>query len=656
MAAALLVMAAGGWALGLVLNGQPAAGADAQDLTPQGDQAGSGRAMQPLDIYITDLPANLTALDVSMASVAVGPDGILLPLVNPSFDLASLQGPQDALLVASGDVPVGVSVPIVMTFGQVIATIGGQAFDVTPKEPLVVLQDPSLGNGTSALLTDVDLAASLLLNATTWVFEPRGQTYAAPVSVEVGTPHQWVEWVTQSPAVVATAGLVSALADAAGLGPVNPDLDAGLEAVGAAGGPDPGAASPSLGTADQTGWLVRFVDGTGKEDMERAADTAGATWGHALTALPIAYVQATDRQVALLAADARVAHIEAEQPIRFDDAQSRLALRMPQLLDPVSGLKDAAGNTVDGRGIGVAVVDTGIDATHPDLPYAQLVPGAVVAVNLKIESIAAVPLPDTDTTSGHGTHVAAIVAGQGVLDPQQRGVAPGARLYGLGIGEASTTVWAAQAFDWVLANHDAVSPRIRVVTNSWSTGTTYDPNAALTLLVNQMVQRGMVVVFSAGNNGGNGSSVQTSAQCQIPTPGVLCVAAFDDLGVGTRDGKVAAYSSRGHSAQPGTWPDVSAPGTSLRSARPPAGTVTGVGTSQYVELSGTSQAAPHVAGVAALMLQANPGLTPATLDARLVASAYPFADGGAYNAYGTHVAKGHGLVDAYAAVAAAKAP
>jgi serine protease AprX len=398
------------------------------------------------------------------------------------------------------------------------------------------------------------------------------------------------------------------------------------------------------------GWLVQFPEGTKEEQMKRVAEDRGAQFMFSFQSLPVAYVLATDQQARDMEHDKRVAYVEREEPIFFHDAESKLAIRHAQATNPVTGPKDGAGNPLDGRGIGIAVVDSGIDATHPDLGYAPTMPGGVVVANYKVFSTQRVNMPNTDITSGHGTHVSAIVAGQGVGDASTKGIAPAAKLYGLAIAEGSTTMWATQAFDWVLQYHNQVNPPIRIVTNSWGTSGSFNPSSTLTFFVNAMVNAGITVVFSAGNGGGDGSTAKTSPECQNPKPGVICVAAYNDMGTGTRDGQVASFSSRGDQSQPSTWPDVSAPGVAVRSARTLVGVTTGVGTSGYVDLSGTSQAAPHVTGVLALMLQKSPTQTPAALEAKIKTTAYKFTDGGAYAASGSHFAKGHGLLDAYAAV------
>ena len=617
---------------------------------------GGGAAPTPFSLYLTDAAADLDRLDVQVGSVSVG-DGSPLELVNPSFDLAALHGPGDALLVAQGNVPAGITGPIRVHFTAVHATINQVAIDVPDPKDLVLGSIGDKALPTAALL-DIDLPASLNQTPAGLSFQPQPSAIYAVADVAKGAAPDWNQAVVlPQPGALTPGSAVGAITSGA------PDANLAVQppvgandAAGAAAGAgsvdlaptEAGVHEPVSASAQtRTGYLVHFGDNASKGEMAATVEASGAVFVKAFDSLPFAYVLADPLEINGLAEKSAIDHVERELPLVFFDAQSKPAIRQPEVVDAMTGLKDPSGQTIDGRGIGVAVVDTGIDTLHPDLGSA--VNSAVVVANYKVESQQLTPLADTDV-SGHGTHVAAIVAGQGVLDPANKGVAPGAKIYGLGVSEGATVVWAAQAFDWILQHHATVNPPIRVVTNSWGSGTTYDPNSAITQFTNALVDQGIVVVFAAGNSGGDGSSAQTSAQCQIPKPGVICVAGYDDMGTGTRDGAIGDYSSRGAVANPFSWPDISAPGTKVMSARPPAGITTGVGLDPYyVELTGTSQAAPHVAAVAALMLQEKPTLTPALLEANMKASAYKFTDGGSYTLIG-HYAKGAGLVDAYAAV------
>ena len=276
-----------------------------------------------------------------------------------------------------------------------------------------------------------------------------------------------------------------------------------------------------------------------------------------------------------------------------------------------------------GKGIGVAVIDSGITPSHDDLRYANGTAQRVVGF---------VDFVGTGTATyddwGHGTHVAGIIAGNGkASNGNRKGIAPDATLVALkaldaeGKGRISSII---AALDWVVANHTAYN--IRVVNMSLGAGVfesyTTDP---LTLAAKRVVDAGVVVVAAAGNIGRNADgNVQYGA---ITAPGnapwVLTVGAADSKGnTNRRDDEVAAYSSRGPTAHDFlAKPDLVAPGTGVTSLSSP-------GSKMYVEkpeklvngawgkpnaymtLSGTSMAAPVVAGTVALMLEANPALTP----------------------------------------------
>lgn len=608
----------------------------------------------PFSLYLTDKVGELTRLDVEVGAVKVGKEGSLRVL-RPNFDLAGLHGPRDALLVAQGDIPKGESAPIRIQFTAVRATIDGQVVAITEFQDLVL---GAVGDDPAATLVDIDIPSSVVEAAGALRFQPvAAAVYAVQTLREGEVPDFEAVEPMLPPLVTDAAGSVRTTAPSL---PAPPD--AGTLASGLTQAADPGDAQApdasaeiqpgEAGVADatglrvRTGWLVHFAEGVDREDeMKDVVEGFGAVLVHAFHTFPLAYVQADPLQVRLLQNDTRVVLMERELPIDFYGTEAKQAIRQPQVVHPVTGLKDAAGNPIDGRGVAVAVVDTGIDTLHPDLGMA---PAGPVQRNVQILLDQAVDLPYNDV-SGHGTHVAAIVAGQGIGDADAKGVAPGAKIVGVGAVAPTTIVWATAALEWVLEHRNDQTPPIRVVTNSWGTE---EPSASVARYVNRLVDAGVVVVFAAGNDGGQGQNPSTSAQCQIDRPGVICVANYDDLGTGTRDGRIHEDSSRGDLNVPSTWPDISAPGTNVYSARPPEGLATGVGLTNphYVRLTGTSQAAPHVAAVAAMMLQKNPALTPAQVQSHIEASAYKYADGGAYAASGSHVAKGFGLLDAYGAV------
>ncbi|MBI2077867.1 MAG: S8 family serine peptidase [Euryarchaeota archaeon] len=657
-----------------------------------------------VEVYVTDLPAEFTKLDVVVEGVYVGSGSFPLVLDSPGFDLLSLHGPDEALRLASGYVPSAAHEEIRIVFESARAELNGRSIPMElPNRVLVVGHEFGLGaNPASAFLFDLNVDESIRVSADGLLFEPHVDTvYVHHYGAEPGEPGGPL--ASEGPGSFSktdpkpfTNGTQKS-PDRQTLAPGTPGGGSGSSSTTSkprftwnpptqgpttTTSPDPVDPGPTTESTTDDPLSSILPSPGGQNSVPNDPTDIGGWWGHfkdgapplvtniveehggvvylILGAEPIVYFFATPGQAENISKDPNVLLVEADTFLHPHLQSSRAAIQLPQVSDPVLGLKDAAGNAIDGRGVGVAIVDLGIDGTHPDLPYKGLSPDPLVLANFKVESLFVVDAPSTDQSSGHGTHVAGILAGRGVLDPLQKGVAPGVKLYGFGIGETSTTLWPVTALDWILQNHDQVDPPIRVVQNSWGT---FEPNAAIETLVKRLVAEGVVVVFSAGNAGGDGYGATTSYQCRIPAEGVVCVASFDDSNLGARDGRLAASSSRGDIGQPSTWPDLAAPGVSIRSTRPVAGLTTGAGLlDAYAVLSGTSMAAPHVSGVAALMLQMNPALTPAQVEAILESTAHPFADGGSYLASadarydGSHYAKGHGLLDAHAAVQKAASP
>lgn len=659
-----------------------------------------------VEIYITDLPANFSRVDVVLGGVYVGADNHTLVLERAAFDLLSLRGPEGALRVASGFVPRENHSEIRLVFESVRVQLNGAYIDLeVPDAALTLTHAFGIADfAGSAFLFDINLDDSILVTSTGLAFRPAVDAVYIHRYGDVGAtrvdglptgssefvrrePHEFGQEKAErpggqsvgpaegklaprnpftSPAPATSDGKFRWQSSPATSSPSpppttseDPDVTPPTDTEGVL--PNPGDAnSLPQDPNDIGGWLVRFLPS--QEDVDAMAATVESAGGQLIfkfASEPAAYIFATPEQARALSERADVAYVEADQAIVLNLQSSLPAIRLPEVQNPLLGPRDASGAPLDGRGVGVAIIDIGFDGTHPDLRHRLVGPDPVFLVNYKVESLFTVDLATTDQTSGHGTHVAGIVAGRGVADPTQRGIAYASGLYGFAIGEASTTLWPNIALDWLVQNHDKVDPPIRVVTNSWGSGSRHDPNALTTRLVEQLVDAGVVVVFSAGNAGGDGSMAATTSQCQIPKEGVICVAAYDDRNLGTRDGGIAPYSSRGALSEPATWPDLSAPGSSIRSTVPLFGAVTGLNISPYDVLSGTSMAAPHVAGVAALLMQADPGLSPAAVEAMLEATAYEYADGGTYVSSpdaryaGSHYAKGHGLLDSYAAIALA---
>lgn len=430
----------------------------------------------------------------------------------------------------------------------------------------------------------------------------------------------------------------------------------------------------ALGGAARYAAFVHMTP-SGYANRAQLLDRFGLTSSTTFPSVDVVYAVGTVDAFNAIRGAGDVTYLEANRRLQYTGDTSVWATRARVAQTAVAGgpYRDAAGNVLDGRGVGVAIVDSGIDGTHPDLMNRigknyKVVCTTPFLVNTQTEQcfgpVVAQELPMTDNTGGHGTHVAGIVAGDGTASSgTYKGVAPGATLYGYGAGEAIAVLTAAEAFQHILTHYNSFSPRIRVVSNSWGDpgGTAYDPNSVLSKLTKDLVAKGVTVTYAAGNDGGNGNADATSSTAKDPTPGVITVANYDDANTGTRSGQLASTSSRGRNGSPETYPDISAPGSLITSTCNAALPVCATGPTIpwapfYSTISGTSMATPHISGVAALMYQANPNLTPAQVEDVIQDTALKFSFGAAYtsdpqNSGGTtSYDKGAGLVDVPAAL------
>lgn len=260
---------------------------------------------------------------------------------------------------------------------------------------------------------------------------------------------------------------------------------------------------------------------------------------------------------------------------------------------------------VSGKGVGVGIIDSGADGTHPDLSHiARNVKLAGPITDTPAGGYLYVDTPNSDTTSGHGTHVAGTVGGSGAASEGtarvRRGVAPGATLVTVGTGEGISILYALQGFDFLMKPDIRETHNIRVISNSWGTSGEFAPYNPISLAAKRAYDAGMVVVFAAGNEGPDANTLNPYSA----SPCVISVAAGD------KKGYLADFSSRGRAGDAIVHPDITAPGVSISAARALTGVVTPPNTDnpQYSSISGTSMATPHISGVVALMLEANPKL------------------------------------------------
>ena len=474
-------------------------------------------------------------------------------------------------------------------------------------------------------------------------------------------------------------------------------------AMPASAEPVPVALSPSLagqllsadsqaGSQAGSDRTLVMVHGVTLADAQRAVTATGMRQVTRFSKIGVVVARGTKQQIEAARTQPGVTYLEGDQPLAVHAASSEVVTRSTSLvatrgLEARHSLVGANGAALDGSGVSIAVIDSGIDPSHPAFAGGKVVRSlkGVCLDESNTDTRCLLDMPtgvDTDTLSlgGHGTHVSSIAAGRSVTlndGSTVSGAAPAAKIVSISTGAAVVILSADTALNWVLEHHAApcgpavsaaVCPPIRVVNNSYGPegGGQFDPNSAAVKLQRQLVREGVVVVWAAGNAGGDGSKSLTNPPAQDPTGGIISVASYNDQGTGTRNGPVSAFSSRGAKKQPSTWPDISAPGQNIVGAcrayllvcstglKPQNGPgILDVGS--YNTLSGTSMAAPQIAGIVALLFQADPTATPAEIENALKSTAVRYPYGAPYQrvgGYWTSFDKGAGLVDT---VAAAKA-
>lgn len=359
---------------------------------------------------------------------------------------------------------------------------------------------------------------------------------------------------------------------------------------------DSGPADWALPTESVTESPKAIATDVGRHE---AADVVVLTAGEA--GLEVDTVPIDGRREAVAAiADAQdepgVVSVGVDQPVRaFADPLQGKQWALDMMRTPT------AWNSATGAGVVVAVIDSGVDSTHPDLR------GALVAGKNTRSDRGDYSDPTSDP-NGHGTHVAGIIAARSGNGEGISGVAPDAAIMPVKALDAEGAGFMSDVLEGIVWAADRGADVINMSLGG--------PDATFTAsAVSYAQSKGVVVIAAAGNEG--------SSQLMYPAalPGVLAVAAVD------QDGQPAGYSNHGAS-----WVDVAAPGTQITSTLPGG---------RYAAWSGTSMATPQVAGVAALIRSVAPAADAAAV---IMATAYDAGSPGHDRAYGT------GVVDAAAAV------
>ena len=386
--------------------------------------------------------------------------------------------------------------------------------------------------------------------------------------------------------------------------------------------------------------IVAFNSSNGlREEHLNVLRAAGVTGGQTFPTLGMVAQPMTAGQVRALAANSAIRSLWSNDRLMYYMHQARVLGGVQKVQTDSAMTLRNGGMPVSGAGnFSVLVIDSGVDATLADLQFGtkviQNVQTPVAAGTLPgfTPHVSIENVPNTDQTVGHGTHCAGIIGGTGLRSGGlYTGVAPGAKIIGAGLGAGIFVINGLAAWEWGLANQHRYN--IRVVSNSYGGAGTFDPDDPITIASKMAHDRNIAVVFAAGNDGPTKDTYNTYAKA----PWVIGVAA------GSKEGDLADFSSRGvhrdirlSNDDPNddfNAPTITAPGTG-RIYETNAGKFTAAIVSTrstvnltangldadtelplahipfYTQISGTSMATPYISGVVALMLDADPTLSP----------------------------------------------
>ena len=378
----------------------------------------------------------------------------------------------------------------------------------------------------------------------------------------------------------------------------------------------PDLENPIPDEKNEIGLIVQFASGIRPSDRE-FAESLGFSIKRTFHIVPALSIWGPQDALTNILENDRIIYIEHNDQVILDMEMGTHVINATQVWSSVIRSDTGESAPIDGKGVTVCVVDTGIDAGHPDLDY-----GYKTIKNVYDAGDGTwIEAENTDTNYGHGTHVAGTVAGNGDASAgARRGVAPGANLIGITVSlpEEATSPYEdgyIQGLEWVYdhSRPGANPHNIRVVTNSWhSTVTEYDPSSMLTKTIEKLTfENNVVSTWSAGNDGRddpNGDDLTTSGQGNIPI--AIMVAAYERDGTAVTD-----FSSRGKIGDNHTYPDIGAPGKSIWSCSARRTVISGISYAggnrdpYYLAISGTSMSTPHVAGLVALLWQACPSMS-----------------------------------------------
>ena len=595
-----------------------------------------GIVMTGADTFATPNSVRITSADganIAQANgiVMTGADGIVMT----GADGTSYTANSVTITLANGIVMTGAD-GIVMTGADGVERTGADGIVMTGADGIVMT------GADGIVMTGADTVRAVGADGVVFAVAPNGLSFAGVTGIVMTGADGIV--MTGADGIVMTGadGIVMTGADGtSGLRSVDPELAVLLNRI--------------VDDSSINAILVYHQLPT-EADLSRL-QSLGIAGGTRFRTLPMVVISGTKGQIMAASNLPGIRSLYTNRTLTFNSEPEVRAVtgvertrRDSDLIGRNSGLQPT------GRNVTVAVLDTGIDSTHGDLA------GRVVK-NIKLADtqsfgsgynypVNSEHMANTDQVYGHGTFVAGVIAGNGTRSAgKYAGVAPGAKLVGVNAGDA-TLIHVLGGLDYLLTNHANLG--VRVINCSFSANTPYNTNDPVNIATKMLTDAGVNVVFSAGNTGPGTHTLNPYAVA----PWVVSVGATDT------QGRLASFSSRGNFASPLFRPTLVAPGVNVVSLRGSGivnvtGAVGLVGVDlqklgllelpHYTTANGTSFAAPQVAGAIALMLEANPSLTPAQIKLILQRTSTPLA------AYYEHEV-GTGMLNVHAAVLQAAFP